>query len=301
MQIDVVLPEGWTSDQYELIDSGADYKLERFGAYELARPDPQAIWQRRMVGRWAHADATFSREGDEERAAGKAHWTSRHELPESWPVTWEGITFLARLTPFKHTGIFPEQSAHWRWIRQQIHQAAGRDVHMLNLFGYTGAASLVAAQAGARVTHIDASPKSIEWARENQTASGLDDKPIRWIVDDALKFVKREARRGARYDLIVLDPPAFGRGPKGEVWKFETSLPQLLDACRDILAERPLGVLITSYSIRASALLLANLIDDMLRGQRTTGEIQTGELAISDITATRMLSTAIYARWTATE
>ncbi len=300
MRIEIALPAGWEENEYALLDSGGDYKLERFGGVVLARPDPQAIWRRSAPeSLWRSADATFAREMDDSDATGRgARWSARRELPGQWPVRWRDLTLLARLTPFKHTGVFPEQATHWDWLATRV-QAAGRPVRFLNLFGYTGAASLAAARAGAEVTHVDASPKVVEWARENQAASGLGDAPIRWIVDDALKFTRREARRGARYELIMLDPPAFGRGVRGEVWKFETSLPSLLVACRDVLAERPLGIIVTSYSIRASALLLAALLDDMLAGHRARGAVTAGELALAQRAAAppRTLATAIFARW----
>ena len=298
MQIEIALPVGWAPDQYALIDSGEDFKLERFGDIVLARPDPQAIWRRHQpVSTWQAADATFRRESEDEAQAGHgAHWSAQRQLPETWPVRWRDLTLLARLTPFKHTGIFPEQSAQWDWLAQRI-SSAGRAVRVLNLFGYTGAATLAAAQAGAQVTHVDASPKSVEWARENQAASGLEHASIRWLVDDALKFVRREARRDSRYDIVVMDPPAFGRGPKGELWKFEESLPELLDACYDILTPRPLGVLITSYSIRASSILLHTLLGDAMSRRHLHGTIVAGELALQEISTGRLLSTAIYARW----
>jgi 23S rRNA (cytosine1962-C5)-methyltransferase len=301
MQIDVTLPPDWAPEEYALLDSGAGYKLERFGGVTLARPDPQAIWPRQLVpATWEAADATFSRDAGADEATGHGtHWVARRDLPEAWPVHWRDLTLLARLTPFKHTGIFPEQAAHWDWLAERIQAAGGREVRMLNLFGYTGAATLAAARAGALVTHVDAAPKVLEWARENQGQSGLGAAPIRWLVDDAQKFVRREARRDAHYDLIMLDPPAFGRGAKGEVWKFETSLPSLLLDCRAILTPRPLGIVITGYSIRASALLLRNLLATMMAGHRVPGAITTGELALAESGVGRLLSTAIYARWSA--
>ena len=309
MQIATTIANDWPTDQYQLLDSGAEYKLERFGDYILARPDPQAVWQPRLShAEWDQADATFSRERESNAIPTpannsatpppSAHWTTRHSLPASWHMHWQGLTLSTRLSPFKHTGIFPEQSAHWVWMRQCIQQAPDRELRLLNLFGYTGVASLVAAQEGMQVTHVDASPKTIEWARDNQELSGLTAAPIRWITDDSLKFVQREARRGSRYDMIVMDPPAFGRGPKGEVWKFETSLPQLLAACRDILSDRPIGLLLNSYSVRASSLMLGNLLADMLVNQRRPGTITVGELALPEAHSQRLLSTAIYARWT---
>lgn len=295
MQIDVTPPAGWEPDQYALLDSGEGAKLERFGGVTLARPDPQALWPRRLAAdTWAMADATFSREDDPEQGA---RWTTRRALAEAWPVRWRDLTVLARLTAFKHTGIFPEQAVHWDWLRARIAAAGGRTVRVLNLFGYTGVATLAAAQAGAQVTHVDASPKVLEWARENQTLSSLEAAPIRWIADDALKFVRREARRGSHYDLVMLDPPAFGRGAKGEVWKFETSLPTLLMECRAILSERPLGIILTSYTIRASALLLGNLVQGMMAGHRAKGRTHVGELALAEAHSDCLLATAIYARW----
>ena len=301
MQIPILTPTGWAADQYALLDSGAEYKLERFGAYVLARPEPQAIWPRRLTPEiWERADATFSREGmpEGEGGEGRSRWLTRQPLPASWPVQWQGLTALAQLTPFKHTGIFPEQAAHWDWIAARIASRPAPPVAVLNLFGYTGIASLVAARAGARVTHLDAAPKVLDWAKEQQSRSGLAEAPIRWLVDDALKFVRREARRNVRYDIIVLDPPAFGRGPKGEVWKFETSLVPLLEACQAILSERPLGMLINSYSIRASALLLGTLLGEMLPPRRHPGTVESGELALHEAAPQgRWLSTAIFARW----
>lgn len=299
MQIDVTLPPDWSAEQYALLDAGDGYKLERFGGVTLARPDPQALWPRRLLPAvWDDADATFSREAEGDEATGRGtRWTTRRDLPAAWPVRWRDLTLLARLTPFKHTGIFPEQAAHWDWIARRVRAAGSRQVRALNLFGYTGAASLAAAQAGAQVTHVDAAPKVLEWARENQALSGLQDAPIRWLVDDAQKFVRREARRAAHYDIIILDPPAFGRGAKGEVWKFETALPALLADCRAILSERPLGIVLNSYSIRASALLLGNLLGTMMAGHRVAGAITTGELALAENGAGRLLATAIYARW----
>jgi 23S rRNA (cytosine1962-C5)-methyltransferase len=296
-QLHISEPQGWNPEEYALIDSGNGYKLEQFGKYILARPEPQAIWTpSRPLADWEASDARFSREGDDTDDTGKnARWITSHPVPESWPIHWEELTFLARLTPFKHTGIFPEQAAQWRWIQECISSRNSQHIKMLNLFGYTGIASLVAAKAGAQVTHLDASQKILEWARENQNLSGLSEAPIRWLVDDAFKFVRREARRDVRYDLIIMDPPAFGRGPKGEVWKFESSLPTLLEACRTILSDRPLGILINSYSLRASALLLGNLLADMMQGHRSSGTIEIGELVIP---SHRPLSLAIYARWT---
>lgn len=213
-------------------------------------------------------------------------------------MQYKGLRFTARVSSSRHLGVFPEQASHWEWISQVI-KAAGRPVKVLNLFGYTGLASLAAAQAGASVTHVDASKKSVAWARENQELSHLEQKPIRWILDDAVKFVQRESRRQAVYDGIIMDPPKFGRGPKGEVWECFDMLPDLLKTCRSILLPRPLFIVITAYAIRASALSLFYALEDMTNGLE--GGLETGELVLRERSAGRILSTAIYARWSAGE
>jgi 23S rRNA (cytosine1962-C5)-methyltransferase len=216
----------------------------------------------------------------------------------SLPVTSFPMKFWVMTTPGRHLGVFPEVAAHWDWfsrlIRHKVHEGH-KEVSVLNLFGYTGLASLAAAAAGAKVTHVDASKKSVSWARENQALSNLSDKPIRWIVDDALKFVQREARRGVRYDGILLDPPKFGRGPKGEVWEVYKSLPGLLEACRACLSEDPLFVVTTVYAVRASAVHVAQALDEMMEGFE--GKVESGELVTREQSAGRLLSQAVYARW----
>jgi 23S rRNA (cytosine1962-C5)-methyltransferase len=199
-------------------------------------------------------------------------------------------------TPGRHLGVFPEVAAHWDWFSELIARSK-REINVLNLFGYTGLASLAAATAGAKVTHVDASKKSVNWARENQALSKLEDKPIRWIVDDAVKFVQREARRGVKYDGIILDPPKFGRGPKGEVWEIYKSLPDLLDTCRQCLSTDPLFVVTTVYAVRASAIHVAQAMDEMMKG--LGGTIASGELVTREQSAGRLLSQAVYARWAA--
>ena len=204
------------------------------------------------------------------------------------------LRFWAQPTPFRHLGVFPEQASQWDWMSGLI-RAADRPLKVLNLFGYTGLATLAAAAAGATVTHVDASQKAMAWARENQTLSGLADRPIRWLVDDALKFVRREVRRESRYDGLIIDPPKFGRGPKGELWKLEESLPELLDACRSLLSTRPLFVALTVYAIRASAVGLQYLLEPVVAGHG--GTIEVGEMGVAERGAGRVLSSAIYARW----
>ena len=277
---------------YTLLDSGEGAKLERFGAYTLVRPDQQAIWRRRLpVVRWETADAVF-----EKGAGDSGDWVLKRPLPERWLMREAGLAFWARLTSFRHTGVFPEQAVHWRWIRETI-ERANRPIRVLDLFAYTALSTLAAAQAGAQATYVDASRPAMGWARENQEASGLGNAPIRWILDDAIKFVRREARRGTRYDALIMDPPVFGRGPKGEIWRFYESVPILLDACRQILSDRPLFVLVNAYAIEASSVMLANLLGDLLDGRG--GAIEAGELGLREQGSDRVLPGGIYGRWSA--
>ena len=282
---------GWSD--YALIDSGHGRKLERYGRYRIVRREEQAIWTPRLPpAQWESADATFVGIGDEE-ADGR--WRYRKPVPETWPLAWDGIRFLGRFTAFRHVGVFPEQVAHWEWMRDRI-AAARRPVKVLNLFGYTGLASLVAARAGAEVVHNDASKKAIGWARENQSAAGLNDLPIRWICEDAVRFVEREQRRGNRYDGIVLDPPKFGRGPKGEVWDLFAGLPPLMRACVSLLADDPLFLVLTAYSIRSSFLSIHELSAECLAARG--GLLESGELVIREEGgAGRGLSTSMFSRW----
>ena len=272
---------------YELIDSGRRCKLERFGSVTVIRGEPKAWWEPVLPAReWDRAQAVH----DED-----AGWDLRPGCPREWKIGVGNLTFLARISDTsKHLGLFPEQSPHWQAIRE----AAAPGARLLNLFGYTGAATLAAAEAGWEPTHVDASKPATAWARENQAASGLDDKPIRWIVEDAVKYVRREIKRGSRYDGIVLDPPAFGRGPDGNVWKVERQLPELLDLCRQAFSEKPRLLLLTTYNIEASALMLRNLVADAM--QAFGGRIEAGELALAHSAAPdRLLPLSIYARWTA--
>jgi 23S rRNA (cytosine1962-C5)-methyltransferase len=283
-QLAVLLPEGW-QQEYQLLDSGGGRKLERFGRYVLDRPEPNALWRRqRSEAEWRAAEARFE-EG----------WRARVPMPEQWEMSYRplGLRFLVACTPFRHTGVFPEQAAHWRWLADRV-AAAGRPVRVLVLFGYTGLATLALAGAGAEVTHVDASRPAMAWARRNAAVAGLDDRPVRWLIDDAAKFLRREARRGARYDGVVMDPPAFGRGPEGEVWRFGSSLPALLEAAAAVLAPDPLLLLLNAYAVPASALLLANLVDDLVPGR---GRLEAGELALEG--GGRRLATGPFARWSA--
>lgn len=278
-------------EDYELLDSGDSLKLERFGKYIFIRPEHQAIWRPAITqGEWDVADAIFRATDDE--SGGK--WQFNSEIEAQWRMHYKSLSFLARTSNSRHLGVFPEQASHWDWIRAQI-MAADRSIQVLNLFGYTGLASLAAAEAGARVTQVDASKKSIQYAKQNQQLSGLGDKPIRWIVDDAIKFTRREVRRGVHYDGIILDPPKFGRGPKGEVWEFFKTLPYLLQEVKPVLAPRPLFLVITAYAIRASALALHFMVKELMSDYQ--GILSSGELVMPEKSAGRILSMAIYSRW----
>ncbi len=284
----ILWPTTWES--YELLDSGGGQRLERYGPYTLVRPEPNALWRpRRPPSEWEGADAHFV--GSEEGA----RWSRRESLAEPWAVPWGALQFEVRLTPFKHTGLFPEQAVNWGWCAEQI-RARGPGVRVLNLFGYTGAATLSAAQAGARVTHVDASRPAMGWARSNQQHSGLEALPIRWLVDDVVKFVKRELRRGSRYEGIILDPPAFGRGPKGEIWRFSDNFPALIEEVAALLSEEALFLLVNAYAITESALVLHNLLADALAPR--AGTLEAGELALRESgPAGRLLPTSLFARW----
>lgn len=293
MQAPVMLEtEGWAD--YALLDSGHGRKLERYGQYRVVRPEEQALWTPRMdASVWDAADATFVGIGDEET---DGRWRMKTPVGETWPMRYDDIGFLGRFTAFRHVGVFPEQATHWQWLAERI-AAANRPTKVLNLFGYTGLASLVAARAGAEVVHIDASKKAIGWARENQVEAGLPDLPIRWICEDAVKFVAREERRGNRYDGIILDPPKFGRGPKGEVWDIFAALPDMLRACAGLLTDNPSFLILTAYSIRSSFLSMHELTAEALAGR--DGVVESGELVIREEGGGRALSTSLFSRWSA--
>jgi 23S rRNA (cytosine1962-C5)-methyltransferase len=287
---------------YKLLDSGEGEKLEQVGPFRFVRPDAQALWRKRLNAReWAQADAIFSSASVEDDEAGR--WKFNRELPQSWPLSWDGLSFVCRPTPFRHLAFFPEHSVHWAYAQESLKLHQGdKQPEVLNLFGYTGLASLACARAGARVTHIDASKKSIGFAKDNQAAAGLGEKPIRWIVDDALSFVQREIRRGRRYDGIILDPPKFGRGPNGETWRLETQLRELVEGCATLLREdandpaSARGFMITTvYAVRLSFLALEQVMQDALAG--AGGQWQAGDMALAHASDARLLPTAIFARW----
>ena len=283
-----VLPTKGFED-YELLDSGNSKRLERFGRYVISRPDPQAIWkQKKGSSFWEKADAIYEQNGK----FGK--WNNKNKVPDKWLIKYKKLCFYCRLTPFKHTGVFAEQSINWDFIEEKI-SSENQKVNVLNLFGYTGISSLVAAASGALVTHLDASKPAITWARENQKASGLSDKPIRWILDDAIKFVQREIKRGVEYDAIIMDPPIYGHGPEGEKWDFNESFPKLVELCRKVLSNNPLFFIVNAYAISSSSIMLDNVLKDHLSDLK--GNFEYGELALGEKDGERLLSTGIFARW----
>ena len=301
----ILFPENWPA--YTLLDSGHGRKLEAFGPYRFIRPEAQALWAPFLDdSEWSHVDGIFAsdRSDDNDEASdGRGRWKLSPALPESWEMSYEDLRFVAQPTPFRHLGFFPEQSPHWLWTADQIkafrsrHQRAPR---LLNLFAYSGLASLHAAQAGAEVTHLDASKKAVAQAFENRDLSALSDAPIRFITDDASRFVEREIRRGRHYDGIMLDPPKYGRGPKGEVWRLEEHLPDLLAGCRALLSDTPLLFIATIYAIRTSTSAVQSAVGDALAGMG--GILQAGELAIrEEREAGRAIGQALYVRWSGHE
>ncbi len=273
-----------TQDDYALIDSGEGRKLERFGPYILSRPAGQALWRPQQPLVWKNVHASFTREG-------QFNW-ERENLPEEWQISVEGIKFHLKPTDFGHLGIFPEQRPLWRWIREQSHA----DLNVLNLFAYSGGATLAAAQGGAKVCHLDASKGMVSWARDNAKLNKLDKAPIRWIIEDVNKFLIREIRRGTRYDGIILDPPSFGRGAKGEVFKIEGQLVQLLDHCRELLTAKSKFVVLSCHTPGLTPAGLENLLRQSLQGLK--GTIDSGEMLLEGPDAFPLPSGG-FARWQA--
>lgn len=278
---------------YRLVDSGQGRKLERFGKVLVDRPEPQALWQPALESAaWRRADAVFSASAEDEE---KGRWRIDRLLPESWPVEGEGIRMLCRMGGLWHLGLFPEQLPHWRWMVDRLRAVEGERPRVLNLFAYTGAASLIAAAAGAEVTHVDASKKAVQWARDNQAASGLAEKPIRWLVDDAIKFTAREVRRGRTYHVILVDPPKFGRGPAGETFELFEHLPRLMSDCAALLAPGPSALVLTVYAIRASVIAFAQLAAERLSAR--PGQIAAGELVLVPQHGINRVPTSHFVRW----
>lgn len=287
----VMRTRGWAD--YALIDSGGGRKLERYGPYRVVRPEPQCLWTPRLAApEWAAADAVFDPDGDDD--AGR--WKLSGARPDAWPLGWGEVRFQGRFTNFRHLAFFPEQAANWEWLSASI-RTAGRQLKVLNLFGYTGVASLVMAAAGAAVTHVDASKRAVGWARENAELSALSDRPIRWITEDARKYAARELRRGSTYDGIVLDPPKYGRGPDGEVWRLFEDLPELAGLCAQLLSENARFIVLNAYAERISGAALSGLLAEKLAGRG--GRIEWGELALVEDGGAREIGMSFYARWQA--
>ena len=287
----VMRTTGWAD--YALLDSGGGRKLERYGPYRVVRPEPQCLWSPRLpASEWERADAVFDPTDEED--AGR--WRFNGTPDQVWPLAWGDARFQGRFTAFRHLAFFPEQAANWAWLEAQV-QATSEAPRVLNLFGYTGVASLVMAAAGAAVTHVDASKKAVAWARENAAMSGLDDRPIRWITEDARKYVQREVRRGSQYEGIILDPPKYGRGPDGEVWRLFENLPEMTDLCVRLLSENSKFLVLNAYAERISGAALAGLLAEKLAGRG--GRIEWGELALEEQRGDRAIGMSFFARWSA--
>jgi 23S rRNA (cytosine1962-C5)-methyltransferase len=278
-----LIAEPWPD--WGLIDCGDGRKFERYGEFKVVRPEPQAMWAPANT-EW-DADATFVPGSDEE---GGGRWTQHRPVPKQWELSRGGVRFNASLTPFRHLGFFPDMAPQWDFMRER-----SADAEVLNLFGYTGVGTLLLSEAGARTVHVDASKKSVEQGKDNAALSGMTDKPIRWIVDDAQKFAAREVRRGRRYDGIILDPPKFGRGPGGEVWRLEEHLAPLLAGCRKLLDDKSRFLVLTVYAVRLSALAIGELVQQVFGD--LGGSVEMGEMAVREEARGLLLPTAIFARW----
>ncbi|MDP4109313.1 MAG: class I SAM-dependent methyltransferase [Bacillota bacterium] len=281
------IPTEWKD--YELLDCGGGERLERWGSYILSRPDPQAIWKKAGHKAWGSLSAKYNRSSD-----GGGSWEI-FKLPQEWRIGYKTLTFQVKPMSFKHTGVFPEQASNWEFINGMIRQS-NRKISVLNLFAYTGGATLAAANAGASVCHVDAARGMVQWARENARASELEDKPVRWIVDDCRKFVEREIRRGRKYDAIIMDPPSYGRGPTGEVWKFEDDISSFLELCLGVLSENPLFILVSSYTSGLSPSVMDYLLSTVVKS-RLGGKTDCSELGLKVASTGLALPCGSSARW----
>jgi 23S rRNA (cytosine1962-C5)-methyltransferase len=292
---------GKANDEYALLDTGRMKKLETVGAYTLVRPAPQAVWEPGLgEADWRGADGVYTRDTGEDGG----RWTFHKKVQREFDLIYGNLNFRIKLTNFGHMGLFPEQAANWDWmrsvIRQRLEQTSGRNLYVLNLFGYTGGSTLACSQAGAHLVHLDAAKGVVDWARKNAQLSALEDRPIRWLVDDALKFVQREERRGNSYQAIILDPPTFGRGPKGEVFKIEDDLVPLLQSCRAILAKDAIFVLYSCHTPGFTPITMANQLDIVVGGRR--GKVEAAEMVVAEQSrgkGGRLLPSGVYARWLA--
>ena len=282
------IADGWKD--YELLDCGGGEKLERWGQQILVRPDPQAIWETdHSHPGWRQANARYSRS-----STGGGHWDKR-KLPDQWPIAYRDLRFQVKPMNFKHTGLFPEQAANWDFAMERI-RSAGRPIRVLNLFAYTGGATVACAAAGAAVCHVDAAKGMVAWARENAASSGLSEAPIRWIIDDCAKFVEREIKRGRRYDAIIMDPPSYGRGPGGEVWKLEDNLYPFVKLCAKVLSDKPLFVILNSYTTGLAPSVLGYILQTLI-GKERGGKVSWGELGLPCTESGMALPCGATGRW----
>lgn len=285
---------------YEILDMANGEKLERWNNIYLVRPDPQIIWNdKQYPEKWKQANARYNRS-----STGGGHWDYKKRLPDSWQIKYKNLTFNIKPMGFKHTGIFPEQAVNWDWMMDKIQseiKTTNREVKVLNLFAYTGGATVACLYAGASVCHVDSSKGMVAWAKENVVSSRLQERPVRYIVDDVVKFVQREIRRGNKYDAIIMDPPSYGRGTNGEVWKFEENLPMLIEICMQVLSDNPLFFLINSYTIGTSSMVLENLLKMNMRkkyGKRAdNGIFENGEVGLPMTDSDFILPCGIYSKW----
>lgn len=289
-QLQLLTPSDW--QDYTLLDTGGGEALEKFGPYTLIRPEPQAIWRKNLPQKdWDSADAVMIPTGGEHGG----YWEYRNPIQQPWVIDYKGLKCEIRLSKSRHIGVFPEQASHWDWIGDQI-RLAKRKLRVINLFGYTGMATAAAARAGANLTHVDASKHAVAWASHNLELSGLGKASVRWLVEDARKYLRREARRKSFYDGIILDPPKFGRGPSGKVWDYFEDIAGLLRLCRKVLTDQPKFICLTSYAIQASALVTHQALQEITAG--FGGSVTSGELVTRDRSRGYLLSHSIYSRWT---
>ncbi len=279
--------------EYELLDSGEGEKLEKFGSFIMSRPDPEALWKKSLNKKeWDNSNLIFERSGT------KSKWIIKSGVPKNWNIKFGDFDFNIKPTSFKHIGLFPEQLQNWQWM-QKIIKEEKRKISVLNIFAYTGGATLACAKVGAEVCHVDGSKSAVIWARENAELSGLKDAPIRWIIEDVISFLKREIKRGRFYDAIIMDPPSFGHGPKDELWKIENDFIVLMDLCKQILSKDPLFVLINGYTAGYSSVVYENNLKELMNN--FNGKIESGELVIEESINKRLLPAGIFSRWSRNE
>ena len=285
----MILANEWKD--YKLIDMANGQKLEKWGNILLSRPDPQIVWKdKSFTNEWKNVNAIYNRS-----KTGGGSWQYKTKIPENWQIKYKNLTFNIKPMGFKHTGLFPEQAVNWDWMINKI-KKAGREIKVLNLFAYTGGATCACLYAGASVCHVDSSKGMVSWAKENVDSSNLNDKKVRYIVDDVNKFVTREIRRGNKYDAIIMDPPSYGRGSNGEVWQFENNIYDLIDLCKNVLSENPLFFLINSYTTGISSMVLQNILNLTIT-KKYAGKVESGEIGLPMENSKLILPCGIYSRW----